>query len=58
MGKPKGLQDYPWQWGYDAALLGRPQNNPYDESKPQQREEWQDGYLRGKQMRRELEMQA
>ena len=57
MGKPKGLQEYPWQWGFDAGLLGRPQNNPYDESKPRERAEWAEGYELGR-MKRELEKQA
>ena len=55
MGKPKGLQEYPMQWGYDAAVLGRPHVNPYDESKPRERAEWTDGYLRGRQMLRDEE---
>lgn len=58
VGKPKGLQEYPWQWGYDAAVLGRPQINPYDESKPREREEWAEGYELGWQMRQQQEKQA
>lgn len=50
MARPKGLQEYPWQWGFDAGLLGHTPNNPY--YTPANRAQWAEGYELGKKMRR------